>query len=755
MLTLAVAGCLEAQESTPTGSQPATFTLSGKILEKGTKAPVLGGSLYLEAAANTPTADSTVPLSFSAETDLKGNYRLSVPEGTYKLAVAGEGYKKTTIAAWTVKSDARKDFYLEKEGFTLPEVVVTTDKASKTQVSHEVLSKEELTSVPGTMGGDVLRALQALPGILNAGTFNGQLLVRGSGPGDNLYFVDRIPMAFPFHFGIISVLDSNLIKDIDFSTGGYAAPYPGAMGGLVNTEQRDARLDRWGARADVNLLLSEGELEGPITGDSSLELAGRRSYLELFAGALTTFTEVPSFGDYQAKYSYNPSPKEHWDFTAFGSGDQLSLNAPTSVTQQNPILAGQFSFKTVFDSQGINYRNTVDDQNTYWNTLYHSNNSVDFAPGQVLFYDTTWEVFGDWFSWKHDFDKDTQLEAGLQYGHYINGVDAYFFTFRQTGQPLNPTTAAKVSANITDSADGVGVYADQRFKLGPDLDFSLGGRADYSSRDGLAVLSPRFSAAWHLTPDTTVKASYGLYYERPSAQFDLPGVGNPALAPQRDIATIVGVEQQMDEGLRLRVEAFNKDLDQLVVNDPATNYSNAGTGTARGLEVLLRRDLSERFFGWISYTLSDSERQDGPGRPTYLFDYDEPNVVTAVANYKINPGWETGLKWVYSTGHPYTPAILGAALPATYVGPDGSSSTYYNPVYRPVNSQRLPDYARLDFSTSFSQVYDTWQWKIYFDIINVLGAKNVLGYSYNNDYTQRTEATDIPFLPYIGFEAKY
>ena len=72
-----------------------------------------------------------------------------------------------------------------------------------------------------------------------------------------------------------------------------------------------------------------------------------------------------------------------------------------------------------------------------------------------------------------------------------------------------------------------------------------------------------------------------------------------------------------------------------------------------------------------------------------------------------------------------------------------------------MNSQRLPDYVRLDVSTSFQTTYDTWEWHFYLEILNALNNRDVLGYQYNATYTQQNAVLDLPFLPYIGFEAKY
>jgi hypothetical protein len=143
---------------------------------------------------------------------------------------------------------------------------------------------------------------------------------------------------------------------------------------------------------------------------------------------------------------------------------------------------------------------------------------------------------------------------------------------------------------------------------------------------------------------------------------------------------------------------------------------------------------------------------DSAGTPQYPYDYDEPNVLTMVGNYKINPGWDAGLKFLYDTGHPWTPVTSASQESATV---NGQPTTFYAAQYAPVNSARLPDYVRLDFSTSIKTVYDTWEWKIYLDIVNLTGAKNVLGYNYNVNYTQTSAVYDLPFLPYLGVEVKY
>jgi hypothetical protein len=754
------------------------FSLSGRALEKGTKNPLGGATVTLEALGNTtsaqapsspgtpteipfkkgkakpPPTSSPVPI-YSAQTDPKGNYRLSLPEGDYRLVVEEPGYAEAAMPLLSLHQDKVKDFYLEPEEVSMAEVVVYAPK--ETQVSQESLSKDELTSVAGSVG-DVLRAVQTLPGVINAGTEYGGLLVRGSGPFDNLYLVDRIPIAFPFHFGgAISTLDSALIEDLNFITGGQDPQYTNALGGVVDVSQRDPRQDRWGFRADVNLLMSEAEVEGPVTPDSSLVLAGRRSYLDLLIGNLSnnSFTAIPVFADYQVKYAWEPVPGRHLDFDAFGSNDKVGVNVNGATAEQDPILGGNFNFQDGYNSQGVNYLDTTDSANSFRNTLYHSNSFLDESFGGGLYLDSTLEDFGDWFSWEHDFDKDDQLEAGLQYDYLLNGTNAYFVVFpTEYDEPnFTATTAPKVTALDTLSSSDFGAYFDQKFRLfDRKLKVSVGARADYLTYNSQATWGPRFSAAYLLTGKTTLEASYGYYNEAPSRiegnTYLDPFLGNPHLGSEQSVASVVGVEQSLEQGLSVRVEGYEKDFSKLIVGAlPPLNYTNEGTGRARGIEVFLRREHTDRFFGWISYSLSDSQRQDGPGLPQYPYDFSEPNNLQVVANYKLNPGWDTGFKFLYSSGLPYTPVILGS-----YSSVNGS---FYVPNTGPINSQRLPDYVRLDVSTSLKTTYDTWEWRVYLEIINVLNNKDVLGYQYNANYTQQSAVLDLPFLPYLGFEAKY
>ena len=96
--------------------------------------------------------------------------------------------------------------------------------------------------------------------------------------------------------------------------------------------------------------------------------------------------------------------------------------------------------------------------------------------------------------------------------------------------------------------------------------------------------------------------------------------------------------------------------------------------------------------GWLSLALSKAERTNTATDESFPFEYDQPVAVTLVGNYQINDKWDVGAKWWYHSGAPYTP-VTGATA-------DPEREGRYIPVYGDINSERMPNYHRLDLRLS-------------------------------------------------------
>ncbi|MBW2278363.1 MAG: hypothetical protein JRF63_12790, partial [Deltaproteobacteria bacterium] len=165
-----------------------------------------------------------------------------------------------------------------------------------------------------------------------------------------------------------------------------------------------------------------------------------------------------------------------------------------------------------------------------------------------------------------------------------------------------------------------------------------------------------------------------------------------------------------------------------------------------GLEFLLKHQPTDRFFGWLSYTLMKSERVDHPGEAKRLFDYDQTHILTLVASAVLGRGWEAGVRFRLVSGNPDTP-ILGSIY-------DADSDIYW-PVYGRTNSDRLPMFHQLDV-----RIDKNWEWKylkfaVYIDVQNVYNQKNVEGFQYSYDYSKRVYFTGLPILPSLGLILEY
>ena len=162
--------------------------------------------------------------------------------------------------------------------------------------------------------------------------------------------------------------------------------------------------------------------------------------------------------------------------------------------------------------------------------------------------------------------------------------------------------------------------------------------------------------------------------------------------------------------------------------------------------LLLRHYPHKRFFGWLAYTLSRSERLNLDTNEYQVFSFDQTHILTGVAGYNLPKNFDVSLRFRYVTGNPYTP-IVGSVFDA--------DEDNYRPVNGAPNSARNKAFNQLDFRVDKSFVYDRWMFGLYLDVQNVYNASNAEGVQYNYDYTQSAPINGIPIFPNLGVTAKF
>ncbi len=713
-----------------------------------------------------PLANATVRLvetEQSAVTDENGEFRFQdLPAGDYTLNVIAIGYRLLegdNVAMVKAGEITEVEISLAPAAVTLEGIEVKASSMRAT-VGRQTVGVMEIRRIPGS-AGDALRALQALPGIGAASDFDGQLYIRGGAPEDNRFYLDRAPLFYPYHFGgLVSTVNSEILNRIDVYAGGFGAEFGADAQAVIDIYSRRGREDRIGGKFNINLLYSEGLLEGPIGSRGSWYLAGRRSYIDLLPIEVTRITAFPRFWDYQAKVSYDFSENHQLNVKTFAADDVMGFKLGLADVEYDPTLAGRFDLESRFNVQAVDLRSTLTDRLTSHISISRASYLQAFSFGQGLFLElepVQYELREDIV---YRLNPTDQLESGLLVSTTQWNGSANFPRLPDEGDPTASesqyfTFEEKIAVDFDQRFNFIEGYLQNRYDPYAFLSLTLGLRFDYFNLTDRISVGPRGSLQFNMPGGSELRFAYGRYEISPYPWQIAQGFGNPNLKENTATHYIVELEREISPQTRLKVAGYQKNFRDLITRDQREGnlnqvYLNQGQGYARGIELSVKHRAGSRFFSWANYTYSVSKREDRPGEMERLYSFDQPHVATVTASYMLTPTWEIGAKWQYRTGNPYTPVI-----DAEIVRHPDTGRPRYNPVYGETNSVRVPPFHRLDLRISKSFIYQRWRWGIFLELLNAYNRKNVLDVDYNRNYTEERNVHQLPLLPYGGLTVEF
>ena len=711
------------------------LTINGLVLEKGTKTPLQDVTVSVQDDA-----------TLTSRTDERGYFTLVLPKsGNYILTATSMDNNAVSLSIEAADGTAlpTPTFYLLPTT-VLAEVQVRGER-SPDKVSKVVLSGRELRQVAGS-SGDPLNALQSLPGVVSNGSSSAPA-VRGTGPQDNFFYVDGLPSGKIFHLGAISVFNPDLISDFSLYAAAFSPHYANVTGAVIDVALRNPRTDRFGAKLNANWLGADFIVEGPVKPNQSFFFAARRSYLDLLISSRTSdgvTLQIPNYQDYQGKYLWQLNDNNRLSFHLQGAADNLKLkiDGSSEVGQQQPILVGNITFSDGYAMQAAVLDSVLANGKAI-NKLAlqhigsHFTNSVGTAGNIYLEQNLT--MLREQVNLPFNDDHELSLAANLN--HQVTHIEAD--TINATCTQFNPdcdiSTAPRLQLTDQIIANGWDISAQDRKKLTPR--FTLVSGLRHSGEDYLhrKFTEPRVGLEWQRTENTLLTAGWGLHNQLPTGQQIAKNFGNPQLDHLRAQHSVVGIAQKLPDNWSWKAETYYKKLTNIIINDPIVNYTNQASGKAYGAELLIKKASTEKLSGWLSVSLSKSQRRNDITGESFRFEYDQPVNATIVTTYQSDlAGILFSAKWNYHSGAPYTP-IYGTN--GTF--PDGRPK----PVYGAVNSGTLPAYHRLDLRLDRKFVYNTWKLNTYFELNNAYQRQNVVDYSYDPSYTKRTDVSPfvIPF----------
>lgn len=734
----------------PAPPPPAPVRFGGQLLERGTRKPLEGVEVAAEVGSEAVA---------QAVTGADGRFQLEVHAASFRLVALPAGHDRLAADVTAKPGEVREEtFYLQAApgggGYT---AVVRGDRVRR-EVTKQVLPADELALLPGSQG-DTLKAVLNLPGAARPSYLGGQLILRGSAPGDSAAFVDGLEIPILYHFGgLRSTFAPRFLESVEFVPGNFAPDYGRLTGGIVNARVRDPSKDLVRGEADFNLYDAGVALEAPLSSSWSVGGAFRRSWIDtllpLFfsSSSAVSFTTAPRFYDYQFLATYQPDERDKVRLLFFGSQD--SLAAIIKRPGNDPTLAGDLTTRLAYHELKATWSHVFSPVLRHESWLALGLQQTDFAIGPGLFFDLTSYRLDARSTFVWEASRNVEARAGLDLQNAFYQVALDVPRPPTEGQPPPPiSTQQRVSADLHGTLYDPAAFAELRLSPREDLSILPSLRLDYDSGIRRWSLDPRLMVRYTVADGTVLKAAAGVYQQPPSAPQSSSATGNPDLVAEKSYQYSLGFEQRVRQGVDLDVAGFYKDLTRVVVQNRAVNldpsapaYLNSGRGRIYGVEVLLKARLGERFFGWIAYTFQRSFRTDRPGDPERLFSFDQPHILTALASYQLSSKWALGGRFRLVSGNPYTP-VKDSLYDAT--------TDVYVPSYGATNSGRLGSFQSLDVRVDRFWTYPRWKLSAYLDVQNVLNRSNQEGWLYSYDYRQRTPATGLPILPILGVKAEW
>lgn len=679
--------------------------------------------------------------------------------GTYSVEILGGEFGVLKAEETVVGGDVTEVIYRlgaakkdEYAGFGATAII----DAPPREAIRRTITKDELTRIPGTRG-DALRAVELLPGVARAPFSVGLLIVRGSAPQDSESFIDGVPVPLIFHFGgITSVYNSYLLEQIDFYPGNFSVRYGRRTGGILEVTTRDPTEDKLHGVAEFSFIDTFVTAEGPINDKISISGGLRRSLIDLVLPLVIPedsdvgIRQAPIYLDYQFKLVFRPNKRDRVRISAYGSNDRLALLFE-ETTGDDPTIRGQGAFNSSFYNNQIDWQRQISDKVDQSISVQVGPTNLQFGVGDSFQFDADTVLTYSRSEWRYQMTDRVRFIGGLDLS--LSAVDITYF-----GPPADTLTEGSGSGQGTLASENLvftqldtvvfrpGLYFETGLDLGKFTLLVLGIRLDYFSEINEWSFDPRSTVVFSVRPDMRVKLGAGLYSQAPEFQESDPTIGNPDLEPIQSVHLGAGWEYDPIPGLRVGVEGFYKYLWDRAIptsNGEAPFFVTGGVGRIYGAEFSanLRPPTGTQYFGYLSYTISRSERRDGAGEPWRLFDFDQTHILTAAFVYRFKRNWEIGATFRLVSGNPDTP-VIGSVYDAL--------TDVYIPIDGRVNSLRNPLFNQLDIRVQKEWLFDRWRLALFLDIRNAYNRQNQEGLVYNFDFSQVTPLLGLPIIPSLG-----
>ncbi len=703
-------------------------TISGYIEDAGSGEKLIAANVF-----DQHSLQGTVSNTY-------GFYSLTLPADSVNLLVSYVGYQPVRYS-FSLRNDTSITFRLQP-AIALEEVEVVARKLdrieSNTQMSRVEVPIQQIDKLPALLGEvDVLKVLQLLPGVQAGGEGQNGLYIRGGSPDQNLILLDGVPVYNVSHLlGFFSVFNSDAIKNVTLTKGGFPARYGGRLSSIVEINMKEGHQQQFHGEGSIGLIASRLTLEGPIKkGQTSFMVSGRRTYADLVFGPLIKASAADNedvklrmyFYDLNAKVNHKINDRHRLFLSTYSGKDIFGARY-----RENFSTGGHY-----LSDGGIDWGNitTAARWNFMINKKLFSNTTLTYSrfrfnfnalveeeddDGETTSYSARYfSGIRDW-SGKVDFDYLPNPQHYIRFGggttQHAYDPGAFVFKARFDEEKFDTILGSRQTKGVE-----MWLYGEDEITLGA-LKANLGIHASGFLVHGQFYhsLQPRIGLRYLLNNNIAIKASFAtmtqyinlLTNESLSLPTDLWVPSTARIKPQHSWQPAIGMATTLWKDLELSLEGFYKKMKNVVSYKEGVSFLGLendwqdkvtqGNGESYGLEFLLQKKEG-RTTGWLGYTLSWTWRQfeDINAGKRYPFKYDRRHDVSLVLSHELSKRVTISGTWVYGTGNAITLPLYRYDVPVFY---DPASNAYYTRELEGVgekNSFRMRPYHRLDLSIEF------------------------------------------------------
>lgn len=751
-------------------------TISGFLADSSSGEKVLYSTVIIEELGTGTTVNEY------------GYYSISVPKGNFTVLINQMGFK-TYRKEVKVDGNIKLDIFLSPEVQNLGIVEIKVEKKEsnenikKADAGTMDIDIKELDKIPVVFGEkDILKTIQLLPGVSTTGEASSGLFVRGGNADQNLILLDEAPIYNASHvLGFFSIFNSDALKDMKIYKAGAPAKYGGRSSSVLDIRMKEGNNKSYHGTAGIGLISSRFNIEGPIVKEKgSFIVSGRRTYADLFLKA----AKDPIVRNTKL-YFYD-----------------LNLKANYSINEKNKIFFSGYLGNDVFQPDSlfsIIYGNKT--STLRWNHLFSSK----------LFMNTT-AIYSKYnFSTSERYPGiKNELKSGIEnitlkqdYTYFLNNSNKLKFGWDLNNQKFIPSiyTRTELGEEIkynTTTKQGVeaSLYGQNDQKIGEHIQLNYGIRISsihlygpaihYDFNDAEEVtktykydnnkfyksyygFEPRFNSSFQINENSSIKSSFARMYQYSNrishstagTPFDywLPVSLNikPGITDQGSIGYHRNFANNKFESF---VEVYYKDMKNLIdykdgaetfITDSIESQIEYGKGRAFGLEVFLKKRTG-KFTGWLSYTLSQSERQFDNINSGNWFHARQSRThdFSIVGMYDLSDKISLSASWIFYTGDAITT-------------PNGTIQidNQIIQLFTERNGGRNPNYHRLDLGMNIKLARkEKYESDLNISIYNAYNKFNPFSTVYttspsNPNKTVSIQTAILPFLPSISYNLKF